>query len=68
MARPASVVLSPADKKAKIVALKAEIKDLKNTQKAANTEIKMQTKIVTAAEKQLAKLQGGLEKLTTKVA
>jgi uncharacterized coiled-coil DUF342 family protein len=68
MARKPSIILSPADKKAKVVEIKAQIKDLKAQEKEHLSVIKAATKAATGLSKQLGKLQEELTTLTAKAA
>lgn len=68
MARPASVVMSAADKKAAIKGLKVQIRELKNADKTQakemNSVVKGFTKAQNARAKELAALNSKLEKLS----
>jgi hypothetical protein len=64
MARQPSVVLSPADKKAQVVAVKQQMTDLKSDLKLVAAEIKSQNKDHAARIKGLQKVQlAGIKQL-----
>ena len=68
MPRKSSVILSPAEKKAQVAALRADIKQTRSLRSEANKQLKLVTREFNAADKALSKLQTKLEALTAKAA
>lgn len=68
MPRKASVILTPAEKRAQVAELRAVIKQTRSRRSEANKSLKLVTREFNTAEKELAKLQTKLEVLTQKAA
>lgn len=68
MPRKSSVILSPAEKRAQVAALRADIKETRSRRSDANKQLTLVTREFKAADKALNQLQTKLQALTAKAA